>query len=141
MWQIIGKVGLCVGLILCSLQDLKTKTISFYLLGGIGAFSLLCVICGKAPTPLLAVIGLLEGILLCCFSILTAGKIGMADGIGIGLCGLVFGGYVNLWIMFGSFFLAAVWGIIRHFISHSKREVGYPFYPCLTLAALGGLFL
>lgn len=78
--------------------------------------------------------GLLMGVLLCGFSLLSKGGIGLGDGLLAGACGVCIGFYETLGLFFGGFFLAGITGFLLVLVGKKSMKEELPLVPFLYVA-------
>ena len=126
-------------LLIYSIQDIKTKSVSRWLLL-LGAIILtISAVLHTDYTFFEIVIGVLLGASLYLFSKILRGQIGSGDGVIVAITGIGLGIWNNLGMLFCALFLAGIFSAIL-LITGKKRNYQFPFVPFL-LAGFICLFL
>lgn len=139
--DIISSILVILWLVICSLQDLKNKSISIYLI--IGGFFILFIlsIYMNQVTIISRIAGGSIGLLLIALNPLTKGQIGIGDGIILGVIGICFGFTSNVSILLIGLFFSAILSIILLVFKKVDRKQTIPFVPFILLGYLGVTFL
>lgn len=139
--EVISSVLLVLWLGICSLQDIKKKSISIYSI--IGGFILLFIISIylNQVSIISRVAGGGIGLLLLALNPLTKGQIGIGDGIIIGVIGICFGFTSNVSILLVALFFSALLSIVLLVLKRVDRKKTIPFIPFVLLGYLGVTFL
>lgn len=116
-----------------SLEDMKQKkiTVTFTLFSGIFGIFLHLVFQSRSIYEML--LGMLSGVFVLCLGHLTKGAVGTGDGIVFMLTGLYLGFMKNLMLMFLSFLLAGIFGLLLLLSGRCKKTKRIPFIPFLFL--------
>ena len=120
-------------LILCSIQDLRTKKIGLWILilgGGI--------LCAMIPFQNSIALydrigGMAVGVTVILISLATGGKIGMGDGLLLCISGLGLGFWSNLELFALALFLAATVSIGLMIARLADRKKSIPFVPFMLI--------
>ena len=136
----ISSILLILWLGICSLQDIKKKSISIYYI--IGGFILLFIV--SISLEQVSIVSRIAGggigLLLLALNPLTKGQIGIGDGIIIGVIGICFGFTSNVSILLVALFFSAFISIILLVFKKVNRKQTIPFVPFLLLGYLGVTF-
>lgn len=118
-------------LLFCSVQDLWRRRVYLWMLGA-GAASIIVVLpfCERL-TVLSRIGGLLIGLTIMLISKLTAGKIGMGDGILLCVTGLGLGFWANMELFGIALCLAAALSILLMILRLLDHKKSIPFIPFL----------
>lgn len=118
-------------LMLCSIQDLRTKKIGLWILilGGV----MLCAAIPFQNTIALydRIAGAAVGVTVILISLATGGKIGIGDGLLLCISGLGLGFWSNLELFALALFLAAIVSIALMTARLADRKKSIPFVPFL----------
>lgn len=118
-------------LFLCAIQDLLRKKIYMWIVG-VGAAAMLLCLPFCAGLPLLDRMGgLIIGLCIIILSVITAGKIGIGDGVLLCITGLGLGFWKNLELFGAALFLAAIVSILLLVLGLADRRMSIPFVPFL----------
>ncbi|MCR5451714.1 MAG: prepilin peptidase [Lachnospiraceae bacterium] len=85
--------------------------------------------------------GMITGIILLCFSMISHEKIGLGDSFIFIITGVWLGTINNLFILIISFFLAGFFGIIFCLIRKKDKSFQIPFVPFIFISLLVLIFL
>lgn len=127
---------LAIMLIIYSIQDIKRKKINLLLLIIVIPILLVCLYIEDKLRINSYLFGLILGIGLYIFSILSRGQFGRGDAVIIGIIGLGTGFWNSLIIFFYGLLLAAVYSAILLVKNGFKRNIKIPFVPFLFLGYL-----
>ena len=127
----------------CSLEDVKQKklTVLYILMFGVGGMFLHMV----APVCSIFSIlcGMLLGLALIFFSMVTRGSVGLGDGLLLVVTGVYLGGSRNLELLMIGLLLAAFWSLGLVVVKKKKGKQEIAFVPFLlishVLMILGGV--
>lgn len=138
--SIAAEVLMGIWLLLCSVQDVKEKRISIFLIAAGGMLlSVTFLIIGGVPV-MTRLSGLLLGLLLLVIGRLLKGQIGAGDGMIICITGICLGFIKNLNLMLFGLSLAALVSLFLLIFKKAGRKDTIPFVPFLLLSYLGGIF-
>lgn len=134
----MGKLAVITGniifLSLCTVQDVKTKTISNKVLS-LWAVSSLCLLALSRSISLGQMIaGLSVGLLLLVFSLLSREQIGKGDALVFCILGMGHGMYVNVAILLLSLFFSAVTAVVLLVCAKVGRKEQIAFLPFILTA-------
>ena len=118
-------------LLFCSVQDLWRRKIYLWMLGAGAACTLVCLPFCERLTVLSRIGGLLIGLTIILISKITAGKIGMGDGILLCVTGLGLGFWANMELFGIALCLAAVLSIFLMILRLVDHKKSIPFIPFL----------
>jgi len=123
-------------LLFCSVQDLWRKKIYIWILGAGAALILICLPFCENLILMSRVGGLIVGLTVILISKITAGKIGMGDGILLCVTGLGLGFWANMELFGIALSLAAVLSIVLLILRLVDRKKSIPFIPFLFVGYL-----
>ena len=136
MWEYIirGLIGLL--LIIVTIQDIKWKKIKVGIV--MMCAVLLCVLIPFCQTLSILdrALGLSLGLGVMLLSKATEGKIGMGDGLVLGVTGLGLGFWSNMELFAVALAMAAVFSIGLLVLRRANRKKAIPFMPFLLMAYL-----
>jgi leader peptidase (prepilin peptidase)/N-methyltransferase len=118
-------------LLFCSAQDLWRKKVYLWVLGLGGTLILACLPFCEKVVLMSRVGGLIVGLVVIMISKITAGKIGMGDGILLCVTGIGLGFWANMELFGIALSLAAVLSIILLMLHIVDRKKSIPFIPFL----------
>lgn len=124
-------------LLLCGIQDLRSKRLSlwFILIGAIMVG--ICAVNSASLSIWDCCGGVAVGALIIGISLLTEGKIGMGDGFLLCVTGIGLGFWTNLELLAFALFAAAIVSIFLLTFRLADRKKSIPFVPFLFLSFLG----
>lgn len=134
MWEYIIRGLLGLLLIIVSIQDIKLKRIR---LGIVFIATIVLCICLPFCSSLSAldrIFGLFIGLGVVLLSKLTGGKIGIGDGIVLGVTGIGLGFWSNMELFALALVMAAVFSIGLIVFRKANRRTAIPFIPFLLLS-------
>lgn len=136
----IEKIAILVMLFICSIQDIKTKRISLWIVILTSVITL--VLIPFRPFKFIdRVGGLMVGGMILFVSKITGGKIGMGDGFILCATGISLGLWANLELLSLSLFLASIISIILLVLKLVDRKKSIPFVPFICLGYIGIIML
>lgn len=115
-------------LLITAIQDIRTKTISLWLIV-MGMIIVLVYTIYLRVNFLIPIGGILVGVLVVIISIATKGKIGMGDGLILMVTGINLGFWRNLEMFLYSLCIAAIISIILLIFKKVKKKDSLPFVP------------
>lgn len=118
-------------LLICAIQDLLKKRIYLWVICMGGITTVVCSVFVDNLGIMDRVGGLLVGLAIMLLSKITAGGIGMGDGILLCITGLGLGFWCNLELFGLALFLAAMISIILLILRRVDRKQTIPFVPFL----------
>lgn len=123
-------------LFLCSIQDLKKKSLSLCNLLCFSFFALFLGLFFHDISTANRLFGLLLGLLVVLISFLTHGQIGNGDGFLLCITGYLLGFQNNLLLLCYALFLSAVTAIILLSFRWTSKKYRLPFIPFIFLSYL-----
>lgn len=128
---------LMIGLLsTCTVQDMRTKRIRVVpvlIVAGIGLLWQL----GVCHGPWLQLLGgILPGLGIVIFSLISKGKIGAGDGILLMVTGILIGGARNMDLLLSALLFAGIWGIFLRLFRKKGKDETFAFVPFLLMAYL-----
>lgn len=141
----IGIIGIGLLLLLCTLEDIKTRRLNLWHILIIVPFIIFDLVERTIIEPEVSwigrVSGLIIGIIFIVLSKLTKGQIGMGDGILISVIGVMLGGLQSLEVITYSFFASSIVAIILLTFFKMGKKKTIPFVPFLLLGYIMSIFL
>ncbi len=135
----ILSITLCIWLMLCSLQDVKSKKISLILVLAGFIIPVAGIIIAGNIAVIDRIAGLVLGLLLLLLCPVTGGQIGFGDGLVICITGLSLGFFKNAELLLLALTISAVISGFLIVFRHVGRHKTIPFIPFMFLAYLGVL--
>lgn len=136
----IGDLVVLLLLGLCSLSDLRKRTIPVYLLIVLSVTVAASAIVCEGPGIRLRLGGALIGVLFFLVSKFTREAIGYGDSWLILLLGIHLGSVRAMGVLFAASMIAAVGSLFLLWRSRWRRNATLPFVPFLTISYLGVFF-
>lgn len=134
--QILMKAILLIILLVCGIQDIKSKRISLWII----ILGALLIVSGALISGRCSVFdrigGLAVGACVLLISIATKGKIGLGDGLLLCVTGLTLGFWGNIELFGLALLLAAVLSIFLLVFRLADRKKSIPFVPFLFFGYL-----
>ncbi|BCJ92480.1 hypothetical protein acsn021_00490 [Anaerocolumna cellulosilytica] len=128
-----------IWLLLCSLQDIKSKKIHLYLIGlGFIASLVISFVYHDAAFWERAV-GAIPGLFLLALNPITRGQIGLGDGLIVLILGVCLGFTLTASMLLLGLFASALYSAILLLFKKAGRKKTIPFVPFLFLGFLGVL--
>lgn len=124
-------LSLGVLLLICAIQDLFKKRVYLWVIGIGAVLTFICLPFLKELSVIDCIGGLAVGLTTMLISKITAGKIGMGDGLILCVTGVGLGFWNNLELFGVALFLAAVLSIILMILRVVDRKKSIPFIPFL----------
>jgi leader peptidase (prepilin peptidase)/N-methyltransferase len=118
-------------LLICAIQDLFKKRVYLWVIGIGAALTFICLPFLEKLSIADCIGGLTVGLITMLISKMTAGKIGMGDGILLCVTGIGLGFWNNLELFGIALFLAAVLSILLLLSRIVDRKKSIPFIPFL----------
>lgn len=118
-------------LLLCTIQDLINKRVFLWVIGVGAILTVVCLFFMERPDLLNRIAGFSVGLTILFLSKITAGKIGMGDGLILCVTGLGLGFWCNLELFGLALFLAAMLSILLLILRIVDRKQSIPFIPFL----------
>ena len=128
-------IVIIIGLGILAVIDIKNKKIPVYL---IGSFAIICFLLRwtQGISLLEFILGILPGIILLLLAIWSGEKIGIGDGLVVGVLGMAYTIEIVISILGISFFLIAICSIGLLIAKKVNRKTELPFLPYLFLGNL-----
>ena len=136
----IGDIVVFLLLALCSLSDLRKRTIPIYLLIVLSVTVAVSALLCDGPRIRLRLGGALIGVLFFLVSKFSQEAIGYGDSWLILLLGIHLGSVRAMGILFTASLIAAVGSLFLLWRSKWRRNATLPFVPFLTISYLGVFF-
>lgn len=134
MWEYIIRGLLGVLLIIVSIQDIKWKKIRVNIvLIAIGGLCI-CLPFSSTLSVLDRALGLFLGLGVVLLSKATGGKIGIGDGMVLGVTGIGLGFWTNMELFALALAMAALFSIVLIVLRKANRKSTIPFIPFLLCA-------
>ena len=118
-------------LLICAIQDFLKKRVYLWVIGVGTVLTIICLPFLKERSIIDCIGGLAVGLTIILISNITAGKIGMGDGIILCVTGVGLGFWTNLELFGVALLLAAVLSIILMIFRVIDRKKSIPFIPFL----------
>ncbi len=118
-------------LLFCSIQDLMKKRIYLWMIGVGAILTVVCLLFTDHSGIPSRIGGFTVGIVIVILSKITAGRIGMGDGLLLCITGLGLGFWCNLELFGLALFLAAILSILLLILRRVNRKQSIPFVPFL----------
>lgn len=134
MWEYIIKGLLGLLLIIVSIQDIKWKKIRLWIVLIATIILSVCALFSSSLSILDRVFGLLLGLAMVLLSKATGGKIGIGDGMVLGVTGIGLGFWSNMELFALALSMAAVFSIGLIILRRANRSTAIPFMPFLFLS-------
>jgi leader peptidase (prepilin peptidase)/N-methyltransferase len=123
-------------LLFCTIQDFVKMKVQVWVIGMGGIVTLLYLPFAESIDIAGRIGGLAIGLTVILLSKVTAGKIGMGDGILLCITGIGLGFWRNLELFGLALFLAAILSIFLLFMKRVDRKQSIPFIPFLFIGYL-----
>ncbi len=135
MWLTIIKILIFIALLVASVQDIKSKKISLFLITLCGILAIIAGLGGvlAGESFVVTVITMIPGILLVLLSISTQEGIGIGDGLMVMALGPVFGMEKTLLGLMVSMLLTSIVSIGILASQRGTKKTCMPFIPFLTI--------
>lgn len=126
-----------------TLTDMKNRTVHVAIIVLFGILGMTMFFCGEKRDILSLAGGVMAGVFLMLFSILTRGAVGFGDGLVVSVAGIWLGGAKTILILMGGFLLVTATGMIGICLRKMNGKSELPFVPFFALSYLlfymGGL--
>jgi len=132
---------LFIMLVVCSVEDLKTKEIKTQTICIFGIVGILLHLWFSNLKTIDMLGGMAVGIILLIVSKIFKNSVGEGDGIILVISGIYLGMNRNMELFFYSILLSGIFSAFLFFFFHKKKEYEIPFVPFLCLGYMGVLFL
>lgn len=119
--------------------DIERHQISVKVVGGLGVLGIL-MDCA-AGWGVLAIEGMVPGILLLALSGISRGAVGIGDGLAVTVMGSYLGLWNTVYVLLTALFLSAFWAGFLLVGRKSGRGKEFPFLPFLLIGFVGRLIL
>jgi leader peptidase (prepilin peptidase)/N-methyltransferase len=126
-------------LLLCSIQDIKKKTINIYLILTGFVMLLIGMLWSGEYSFLYYFGGISLGLILLCISFITKDQVGTGDGLIVCITGLCLGFSRNAMLLVISLLGSAIFSIVLLTFKLAGRKKTIPFVPFLLLGYMGVL--
>ena len=117
-----------------SISDIRTQTVSLIRLIAFALLGLTINYCMKYQSMWSVVGGLVVGIVLLGYALLSKGSVGIGDGVVFLCLGIFLGLSNNLRLLFFSLIVAAVAGGVYAIVTKKGIKAKIPFIPCILVA-------
>lgn len=135
VWTLLGLLGIC------SIEDMRKKEIQVYVVLTFGIAGVILRLFYQNVSMKNMILGMAIGVAIMLVSIVTAGQIGLGDGLLLTVTGIFLGVYGNAMLFLHGLLLAAVWSVVMVLVLHKGRKTKIPFVPFLLIAYLEMLVL
>lgn len=132
MWKIVKVTGVFTFLALCSLQDIKEKSLSIKMLVVSGAFSLALSLLFDQISYECRIAAMLPGMAVFVLAFLTKEQIGYGDAACLAVLGNVVSADILFGAMMGGLLLLSACSIVLLVKKRADRRTTLPFIPFLT---------
>ena len=120
----------------CAIQDLIKKKVYLWVIGLGAIFLMICILWMDNLDLANRMGGLMIGLSILALSKITAGKIGMGDGLLLCVTGMGLGFWLNLELLGVALLLAATLSIVLLILRKVDRKQTIPFIPFLFVGYL-----
>lgn len=117
-----------------TITDIKNRTIYTAISFLFGAVGMAFFFCGEKKDMFSLAGGILVGMYVLLFSVITKGAVGFGDGLVVLALGIWMGGEKILFVLMGAFFLVVLTGMIGIAAKKLNRKSELPFVPFLTVS-------
>ena len=132
----MSEMMICVGITaFFSLEDIRKRTVMVWKLILLAPIGIYFVLFEDGVIFSQSLIGILIGLLFVTMSLVTGGKLGMADAVVIIFLGAMLGYSAQIRVLCYSFLAAFICSMII-LLRHKNRPMTIPFLPCLFLGCL-----
>lgn len=136
MWEYIIRGLIGILLIIVAVQDIKWKKIKLWIVLLCAVILCICIPFCSALSIVDRVMGLSLGLSVILLSKATGGKIGIGDGLVLGITGMGLGFWSNIELFALALAIAAAFSIGLLVFRRVDRKKAIPFMPFLLLAYL-----
>jgi leader peptidase (prepilin peptidase)/N-methyltransferase len=136
MWELISKILIGLLLIIVTAQDIKWKKIRVGVVLITAILLCICIPFCSRPSVIDRILGLSLGLGVVLLSKATRGKIGIGDGLVLGVIGMGIGFWSNMELFAIALAMAAVFSIALMVLGKANRKKAIPFMPFLLLSYL-----
>ena len=120
-----------------SISDIRTQTVSFIRIVAFALLGITINFCKDYQSVWSVVGGLVVGIILLGYALLSKGAMGVGDGVVFLCLGIFLGMSGNLRLLFFSLIVAALAGGVYAIVSKKGIKAKIPFIPCVLVAFVG----
>lgn len=136
MWEYIIRILIGLLLVIVTIQDIKWKKIRVGIVLFVGICLCICVPFSAMLSVIDRILGLSLGLGVVLLSKATGGKIGIGDGLVLGVTGIGLGFWSNIELFAIALAMAAVFSIGLLALRRANRKKAIPFMPFLLGAYL-----
>lgn len=136
MWEYVIKILIGILLIIVTIQDIKWKKIRVGIVLIAGVLLCICVPFSSVISVLDRIVGLSLGVGVVLLSKATGGKIGVGDGLVLGVTGIGLGFWTNMELFAIALAMAAIFSVGLLVLRRVNRKKAIPFMPFLLIAYL-----
>ncbi|HHT97767.1 MAG TPA: hypothetical protein GXZ90_07725 [Clostridiales bacterium] len=129
----VSDIIVIVSLIISSIQDLKYKKISLWIIS-LSVILLLALSIYKNNGFINIIGGAIVGFIVISISIITRSKIGIGDGIVLIMTGVVLGFWQNLELLLYALSIAALISIVLLILKKVNKKDSLPFVPFILIS-------
>ena len=130
VWTLLGLLGIC------SIEDMRKKEIQVYVVLTFGIVGVILRLFYQNVSMRNMLLGMAIGIGMMFASLVTAGQIGLGDGLLLTVTGIFLGAYGNAMLFLHGLLFAAVWSLVVVLVFRKGRKTKIPFVPFLFIAYL-----
>ena len=130
VWTLLGLLGIC------SIEDMRKKEIQVYVVLTFGIAGVILRLFYQNVSMRNMLLGMAIGIGMMFASLVTAGQIGLGDGLLLTVTGIFLGAYGNAMLFLHGLLFAAVWSLVVVLVFRKGRKTKIPFVPFLFIAYL-----
>ncbi len=134
--EIAATVVMALGLTYLSVEDLRSKNVSLWVIMAMGLL-LLGISVWQKNGVVFILLGIIPGLTAVIFSYLTAGGLGMGDAVLLMSLGVYLGIWTGLTVLMLGLFLSSIAGIVLLILKKARMKTEMPFIPFY----LGGFLL
>lgn len=120
-----------------SISDIRTQTVSLIRIVAFALLGITINFCKDYQSVWSVVGGLVVGIILLGYALLSKGAMGVGDGVVFLCLGIFLGMSGNLRLLFFSLIVAALAGGVYAIVSKKGIKAKIPFIPCVLVAFVG----
>lgn len=120
-----------------SISDIRTQTVSLIRLIAFALLGITINYCMEYQSIWSVVGGLVVGVVLLGYALISKGSVGVGDGVVFLCLGIFLGLSGNLRLLFFSLIVAAIAGGIYAIITKKGIKAKIPFIPCILVAFVG----
>lgn len=120
-----------------SISDIRNRTVSLIRLIAFGLLGITINYCKEYQSIWSVVGGLVVGVVLLGYALLSKGAMGVGDGVVFLCLGIFLGLSGNLRLLFFSLIVAALAGGVYAIVTKKGIKAKIPFIPCILVAFIG----